>query len=1173
MQQRFESVRSGANSKKAKLFYGMMVGAPLALVLACGQAMGQTRTWRNAANGTFSTGNNWVGNVAPNAGNPVVFGLNSNVNPFTVSFTGDASTAGLTVSNQRPMFNLGGFTYNITGDTLIGGTNGPVVTVTNGTLNTRAGGGRLSVGNNVGQTGTLIVNGGVLNGLWDVGFNGNGTVTIQNGADATVPAGDRLVIGHTAGSTGAVNVIGPGSTLTQSDGTLHVGFGGNATLFVDAGAAVTCGGPLELARNGPQCFGQLAIRGAGSLVTATGLTTSGGARGDITIDDGGRLELPGGASAWDAGTIQNWHITGEGSTLVLGGDSRIATNASTASFDVEAGADVTAGSFFLSDYSSNAQATMFIDGVGTTFTSQWFSALSGSTEMQISSGAAMNVVNGFSVGCCNYGGSSQIWVLGTGTELSVGGNFELGRPNHPGNMTISEGAKLIGDEPEQNMYCYLGSFGTGTINIDGPGSEMRVKNQLRIGWYDGNSNGTVNISNGATATVGLLTLLGGDNSVSAATISGGSILSSLYWVQVHANSTITVSSGSGVEALGGFDIRGSQAGPAEVVVGAESYIFATSQIGVGGSALLNEVGVLTLNEGTAYTLERVYINESGTLRGVGTVEGGVTLSGTIQPGYPIGTLNVNNIGFNSEAQSRLEIQVGGIAVGTQYDRLAVVDNAALSGTLSLSLSNGFVPTAGQTFDILTAGSINGQFSSVTGTDLGSGKAFVAQYLPTSVRVVVDSVTGVDIGQPTIFVVEGYTESLTASATYAASAVQNVSSAVTWISDDPTIATVSANGKVTGVNGGTTTIRASYSGFQDTVDVTIRDLPRLENSTPGLNVSIRDNGLLDYDLLTPFLTTIKSSIQFDGGEANTLSGRTAWYGARFTGRLNITTEGEYSFAAGGDDVVTVWINGKPLAYGRVFQNRPAGTVTLAVGEHDIHVDYGQLDGGNWMGVDFWGPGVPRQRITSGFLVGGQATLEFFDAPQYPFGDEVPDFDQFRVCQETAFPDLNRVLYPGGYDGVMIRHEADLAIPDSGDYTFTVNVDDGAKIWLNGEEVLHAWSPWAWGTNHTFTRTLERGVVPIRVDFTQHQGHYGGLVVSIQGPGITKQPIPAAAFSFGGTPVPLCIGDYNQDGGIDGSDVEGFFADWEAGNAAADVNQDGGIDGSDVELFFERWEAGC
>ncbi|MBS0195297.1 MAG: hypothetical protein JSR77_00910 [Planctomycetes bacterium] len=53
---------------------------------------------------------------------------------------------------------------------------------------------------------------------------------------------------------------------------------------------------------------------------------------------------------------------------------------------------------------------------------------------------------------------------------------------------------------------------------------------------------------------------------------------------------------------------------------------------------------------------------------------------------------------------------------------------------------------------------------------------------------------------------------------------------------------------------------------------------------------------------------------------------------------------------------------------------------------------------------------------------------------------------------------------------------------------------------------------------------------------------------------------------------CYADFNQDGGIDGTDVEAFFYAWEGGNAASDVNQDGGIDGADVETFFAAWEAG-
>ncbi len=54
---------------------------------------------------------------------------------------------------------------------------------------------------------------------------------------------------------------------------------------------------------------------------------------------------------------------------------------------------------------------------------------------------------------------------------------------------------------------------------------------------------------------------------------------------------------------------------------------------------------------------------------------------------------------------------------------------------------------------------------------------------------------------------------------------------------------------------------------------------------------------------------------------------------------------------------------------------------------------------------------------------------------------------------------------------------------------------------------------------------------------------------------------------------CIGDFNQDGGIDGADVQAFFAEWELGNTSADVNADGGVDGTDVQYFFIRWEAGC
>lgn len=55
-------------------------------------------------------------------------------------------------------------------------------------------------------------------------------------------------------------------------------------------------------------------------------------------------------------------------------------------------------------------------------------------------------------------------------------------------------------------------------------------------------------------------------------------------------------------------------------------------------------------------------------------------------------------------------------------------------------------------------------------------------------------------------------------------------------------------------------------------------------------------------------------------------------------------------------------------------------------------------------------------------------------------------------------------------------------------------------------------------------------------------------------------------------PRCAADFNQDGGVDGSDVTVFFAAWAAAEPCADVNQDGGVDGADVNALFLVWSAG-
>lgn len=79
-------------------------------------------------------------------------------------------------------------------------------------------------------------------------------------------------------------------------------------------------------------------------------------------------------------------------------------------------------------------------------------------------------------------------------------------------------------------------------------------------------------------------------------------------------------------------------------------------------------------------------------------------------------------------------------------------------------------------------------------------------------------------------------------------------------------------------------------------------------------------------------------------------------------------------------------------------------------------------------------------------------------------------------------------------------------------------------------------------------------------------------STSGSSLPAQFIPFFAGIEACSACPACAADYNQDGGVDGPDVEAFYFDWENSLPCADVNQDGGIDGPDVEAFFTVWENG-
>ena len=83
--------------------------------------------------------------------------------------------------------------------------------------------------------------------------------------------------------------------------------------------------------------------------------------------------------------------------------------------------------------------------------------------------------------------------------------------------------------------------------------------------------------------------------------------------------------------------------------------------------------------------------------------------------------------------------------GSNYTSLTVSGTAALNGTLAVSISNGFSISAGQTFDLLTAGSVTGTFANATGLFNNGGLYFEIVQTASKLQLVVKELPGNAVG--------------------------------------------------------------------------------------------------------------------------------------------------------------------------------------------------------------------------------------------------------------------------------------------------------------------------------------------------------------------------------------------------------------------------------------------
>lgn len=123
--------------------------------------------------------------------------------------------------------------------------------------------------------------------------------------------------------------------------------------------------------------------------------------------------------------------------------------------------------------------------------------------------------------------------------------------------------------------------------------------------------------------------------------------------------------------------------------------------------------------------------QGGDLHGVGTVAASVVNSAIVHPGQFFKVLTIDG-SYTQTAQGTLMVQIGEPPAGYDPNRLVVTGAVSLSGTLNVTLPNGYVPTNGDAFTILTAPEIAGSFTTFDVPRLSGGVGFLARVEPTQV---------------------------------------------------------------------------------------------------------------------------------------------------------------------------------------------------------------------------------------------------------------------------------------------------------------------------------------------------------------------------------------------------------------------------------------------------------
>jgi autotransporter-associated beta strand protein/T5SS/PEP-CTERM-associated repeat protein len=446
------------------------------------------------------------------------------------------------------------------------------------------------------------------------------------------------------------------------------------------------------------------------------------------IKGGGTTIISGGTSTFDQSLrVTNGALVMTGGSITTSGQSPvIGNNASNSASLTVSGGTFTSSGIIRVGQAASGTLTIADTGVvtvgggaGSVFISDAFIGVEGSGTLNIGNGGAAGTLNA--------------------AEVSSGAGF-------------SEPAATINFNHTSSDYTFAPVI-SGKVNLNHINTGTTILTGAN--YYDGAlviDAGTVQFATRSAVSTGSDTITVNSGGTLALNVGAGDYFTSAQVVTV-PNTTATFNAGStlaldttnatagtftqanaitgnrGLTKLGSGNLTLSTA---NTYTGATTISAGTLTLGTSGT-IANSTGINLGTTGSAGILNLTAKSDftfgaAQTVSGVGTLNIGsgktITVAGAFAPGNSAGIAAVTgNLLLNSTTIMTLELAGAGGTPGTDFDQINVSGTLTTGGTLNITSLGGFVPTAGSSFQLFTATSIGGSFSTVNVTGFGSGLTF------------------------------------------------------------------------------------------------------------------------------------------------------------------------------------------------------------------------------------------------------------------------------------------------------------------------------------------------------------------------------------------------------------------------------------------------------------------